>query len=183
MNPFNSNTPIFLSRNLYELNDLESPIFFDSFSQDIHNSKNYSIEKTVFNNDITIDILTDNDKEEEIEIMNEIASNPISSFYSVAYENTFNNSNTQELVDKNLPLRKQKIFKIENSNDSEIFKFGIYDNFSNKMINEALNETSKNFRKEKKSKLKIFKQFPKKVKKRQKIFFTESKILIILEKK
>ena len=73
-----------MSRNLYELNDIESPIFFNSLSQDIHNSKNYSIEKTVFNNDITIDILTDNDKEEEIEIMNEIASNPISSSYSVA---------------------------------------------------------------------------------------------------
>ena len=138
-----------MSRNLYELNDIESPIFFNSLSQDIHNSKNYSIEKTVFNNDITIDILTDNDKEEEIEIMNEIASNPISSSYSVAYENTCNNSNTQELVDKNLPLRKRKIFKIENSNNSEIFKFGIYYNFSNKMINEDLNETSNNFRKEK----------------------------------
>ena len=81
--------------------------------------------------------------------MNEIASNPISSSYSVAYENTCNNSNTQEQVDKNLPLRKRKIFKIENSNNSEIFKFGIYDNFSNKMINEALNETRNNFRKEK----------------------------------
>ena len=167
MSLFNSNSPKFLDRDLYDLNDLGSKIFLNNYCQDIPNSNNfYSKEKTVFINDNSINFLTESEKQSENNKINEIISNHISCSDSEVYDNISINAKEQELIDKAYPLKKQKIFKVEYSNNSTIFNFGIYDNYSNQMIYEALKEPNKCYKNVKKS-MKLFTQIPKKPKKKR----------------
>ena len=72
-----------------------------------------------------------------------------------------------EMIEKEMPLKTEKKIKKVNSNDSLIFNYGIYDNYSKQMIYEALEEAKKNGEKKKKKKrdLKPFFHFRKKKKK------------------
>ena len=103
-------------------------------------------------------------KKSEKEKSNELASILISNSDSIEKENIKN----AEMLEKEIPLKKEKIFKVIYSNDFSIFKYGIYDNYSKQMIYEALNESNKNCKKKKSRNLKIFTLFPKKIKKKKK---------------
>ena len=71
-----------------------------------------------------------------------------------------------EMIEKEMPLKTEKKIKKVNSNDSLIFNYGIYDNYSKQMIYEALDKAKKKGEKKKKKErdLKPFFHFPKKKK-------------------
>ena len=118
--------------------------------------------------DFYIDLSTKNEKSIEEEKSQVVSSILISLSNSTDNDHISENSKSTKEIDKIIPLEAKKIFKIIYSNDFTIFNFGIYDNFSNKMIYEALNDTNKNCKKVKSRGSKFFTLPPKKPLKKKK---------------
>ena len=121
---------------------------------------------TFFKTNIPFSIKIENQNEKEKN--NEVTSILISNSDSTENDNI----KIQELVDKEKPQKKEKIFKVIYSNDSSIFNYGIYDNYSKQMIYEALNQIKNKCLNKKRRSLKLFFQFPKKPHKKKKYIFT-----------
>ena len=142
------------------MNDINYIYFLNNFDN------NLNCENSGEN---SIDYLIKNEKPSKKEENNEVSLILISCSDSKDNDYNSENSKSTKVLDKTIPLKTKKIFKIIYSNDFTIFNFGIYDNYSNKMIYEALNDTNKNCKKIKNRFPKIFTQNQKKHQKKRKL--------------
>ena len=108
----------------------------------------------------SINIGNQNEKEKS----NEAIPVPISNSDSMGNDNI----KSVEMINKTIPLKKDNIFNVY-SNEFSIFNYGIYDNYSNQMIYEALNKTNKNCKKVKSKRLRLFTVNPKHRKRKKNI--------------
>ena len=99
----------------------------------------------LFNSNIPCSTKIENQSEKEKN--NEITSVLISNSDSTGNDNI----KSVEIIEKSISLKKGNIFKVEYSNKLSIFNYGIYDNYSNQMIYEALSQINKNYKKNKSS--------------------------------
>lgn len=157
----------------YIQNDIDTPKTFPFFFKDninldkeflepnidyspyVDNIINNNLKENYDNsNDLDMGVSTkiDNlcEKFKMYEIPNELSSidmkeNSSNSHSDNYYENIIDNSeNLEEKKDNKIsPYKKQKIFRVIYSNDFSIFNYGKYDDYSSKMIYEALNGTNK----------------------------------------
>jgi hypothetical protein len=127
-----------------------------------------SNENSSNQSDFYIDLSTKNEKSIEEEKSQVVSSILISLSNSTDNDHISENSKSKKVLDKIIPLEAKKIFKIIYSNDFTIFNYGIYDNYSNKMIYEALNDTNNNCKKVKSRGSKFFTLSPKKPLKKKK---------------
>ena len=116
----------------------------------------------LFNSNIPCSTKIENQSEKEKN--NEITSVLISNSDSTGNDNI----KSVEIIEKSISLKKGNIFKVEYSNKLSIFNYGIYDNYSNQMIYEALSQTNKNYKKTKSSGMKFFTETPKIYRKKKK---------------
>ena len=150
MNVFNLNISISSNKDCYDRypNFLSLPESNNSISHFIQDLSNSDFNENSYINGYFKDISTKNEKQSEKEKNNEI-----SFIYGPFFDLEINdiildNSKKPEVLDKILPLKKEKIFEVIYSNDSKIFNYGTYDNYSKQMIDEALNQTNKMCKKE-----------------------------------
>ena len=143
-----SNIPILSNNDFCNLNpdflffhDLDFNENFD----DINNSPDFS---------------TKIEKQNEKSINNEVSSIHFSFTDSKINKNTHDNSKSEEMIEINIP-HIEKICEEDYSNDPLIFHKAINDNYSNQMINEALDEKNKKCKKVKSSGRKLFTNSPK----------------------
>ena len=141
----------FFINNLFYNDNINSSICDSNHISDNINDFSTKIEKK--------SIIEDNSEESEIQFS-------YSGF--LVNDNISFNSKSTEAPYKTIPLKKEKIFKIINSNEAIIFNYGAYDNYSKKMIYEALNETNKDCIKLKSKDSDIFTHIPKKHRKKKK---------------
>ena len=177
MNLFNTNTPIFSNIDFYDINNnstlplvqsssdflnFPSPSFNNLIYPENLNSNHFDSNENFFNiNDLFINPLIRSEKQSEIEKNNEESSIYISSNGNKISDN----SKSTETAEK---PKKKKIFKEIYSNDFTIFNYGINDNYSKKMIYEALNEENKDCKNVNSKNSNILTKSPKRHKKKKK---------------
>ena len=170
MNFLNHNLPKLSKNDFLYINpnfpELPSSIFIDNL---IFNDNLESINSdSNANFDSINDFSKRLEKNSEYIENNELSSIRFSYSGSSFNDNSFHNSKSIGALDINIPPKKEKIFKIEYSKYFTIFNSGIYDDYSQKIIYEALNETNKNRKKLQSKDTNIFIQSSKKHRKKKK---------------
>lgn len=145
----NSNIPILSNQDFYYINP--DFLIFNNILETNNLNSYENFDNTSHSSDFPKKFENQSEK---------MTNNEAAIHFSFADSSKDNISGQSKTIEKNIP-QIEKIYEVDNSNEPIIFPKGIYDNYSNQIIYEALNETKKNSNKPKKTVRKIFTNYPK----------------------